>query len=79
MKPINYQTTIFSNSPLKGFYKYKDLYQIFPPKKQNELFQHDNPLVIEIKFDKEIYPERSDTLWHRDVWEKERFEFIKGR
>ncbi len=77
--PITEQATIFSNSPLKGVYKYNDLFQIFPPKKQNELFQHDHPLVIEIKLDKEIYPERTDTLWHRDVWEKERFEFIKKK
>lgn len=79
ISPITEQTTIFSNSPLKGFYKYRNLFQIFPPKKQNELFQHDHPLVIEIKFQKEIYPEHSDILWHRDVWEKERFEYIKRR
>ena len=79
MTLITNQTIIFSNSPLKGFYKYKDLFQIFPPKKQNELFQHDHPLVLEMQFDDEIYPIRSQNYWYRDDWEEERFEFIKRR
>ncbi len=73
------QTAVFSKSPLKGFYRYEDLFQILPPKKQNELFQHDHPLILEIRFDQRIYPERETNLWHRDVWEEKRFEFIKRR
>jgi hypothetical protein len=82
MKQLSFRTeqaTAFSHSPLKGFYRYKDLFQILPHKKQNESFQHDHPLIIEISFDEEVYPERSDNIWHRDIWEKERFEFIKRR
>ncbi len=79
MSEITNQATVLSNSPLKGFYKYGKFFQLLPPRKQNELFQHDHPLVIEIRFDEDIYPERSSTLWHRDVWEQERFEFIRRR
>lgn len=41
------QIQIFSYSRLKGFYRYKDLFQIIPPNVQNELYQHDNPLVLD--------------------------------
>lgn len=79
MHSITQQITVFSKSPLKGFYRYGDLFQIIPPTKQNGLYQHDHPMTVEIKFDQRIYPERKTNLWHRDVWEEERFEFIKRR
>lgn len=75
----SFQIQIFSNSCLKGYYRYKDLFQILPPKVQNELYQHDHPLVLELNYNQDIYPDRSDILWHRDVWEEARFEYIKKR
>ena len=72
------QVIIFTNAPLLGFFKYKDIFQIMPPHEQNESLQHDNPLVIEIKYDENIHPDRS-SIWYRDWWEKERYETIERK
>ena len=73
------QTTVLSKAPLKGAFKYAEIFQIYPFDEQNENYQHDHPLIIEIRLAQEVYPERSDEHWHRDIWEKERFEYIKRR
>lgn len=77
MKPIVQQTGLLSTQPLRGYYRYKDLFQIFPSATQNLSFQQDHPLILEICYFPEVWPHRDQLLWHRDFWERERFEYIR--
>lgn len=77
MTQIVQQIGLFSPQPLRGYYRYRDLFQIVPVAKQNELFQHDHPLILEISFFPEVWPNRYELLWYRDIWERERFEYIR--
>lgn len=77
MKPIAQQTGLLSAQPLRGYYRYRDLFQILPAAAQNQSFQHDHPLIIEICYFPDVWPHRDQLLWHRDLWERERFEYIR--
>ncbi|MBW8035640.1 MAG: hypothetical protein FVQ79_08425 [Planctomycetes bacterium] len=78
MKPIAQQTGLLSNFPLRGYYRYKDLFQILPAAAQNQSFQQDHPLILEILYFPDVWPHRDQLLWHRDLWERERFEYIQN-
>ena len=73
------QSTTLSNAPLKGFFAYKDIFQIFPHDVPDEPFHYDYPLTLEVKIDDDVYPDRTSNFWHRDVWEEERYENIRRR
>ena len=43
------------------------------------MYQHHHPLVLELSYDPAVWPDRTDVLWYRDIWERERFERIQSR
>ena len=77
MAEITKQVVIFTNSPVLGSFRFNDRFQIHPMPMEMPAFAYDYPLILEITFDPEVYPERTDEYWHRDLWEKERFERIR--
>ena len=78
MKSIAQQTGLFCTQPLRGYYRYRDLFQILPVAAQNETFQHDHPLILELCYCPDIWPHRDQLLWHRDWWERERYNYIRA-
>ena len=78
MKPIAQQISLLSNQPLRGYYRYRDLFQILPAAVKNQSFQHDHPLILEICYFPDVWPHRDQLLWHRDLWERERFKYIRN-
>lgn len=78
MKPIAQQISLLSSQPLRGYYHYRDLFQILPAAVQNKSFQHDHPLILEICYFPDVWPHRDQLLWHRDLWERERFDYIRN-
>ena len=81
MKSIAKQTGLLSARPLRGYYRYKDLFQILPVATKNEPPQlmHDSPLIVEICYCPDIWPHRDQLLWYRDLWERERYEYIQNQ
>lgn len=79
MKSIARQTGLLSARPLRGYYRYKDLFQILPLATKNEPPQlmHDSPLTVEICYCPDIWPHRDQLLWYRDLWERERLEYFR--
>ncbi|MCH8836573.1 MAG: hypothetical protein IIA60_02100 [Candidatus Marinimicrobia bacterium] len=78
MKSIAQQTGLLSNYPLRGYYRYNDLFQILPAATKNQSFQQDHPLILEISYFSDVWPHRNQLLWHRDLWERKRFEYIRN-
>ena len=80
MKSIAKQTGLLSTQPLRGYYRYKDLFQILPVATKNQPHQlrHDSPLIVEICYCPDIWPHRDQLLWYRDLWERERYEHFRN-
>ena len=69
------RTSLLSHTPLTGWYRYADLFQLIPappeaPRPQSSMGDH--PLILELRFDPRIPPDRSTDTWHRDQWERDR-------
>ena len=60
--------------PLRSWYRYNDIFQLLPAKKEKGNYQDHHPLVLELSYDPAVWPDRTDVLWYRDLWERERFE-----
>jgi len=71
-----YQTTLMCTFPLRGWYRYNDIFQLLPPTEENESYQHHHPIVLELSYNPAVWPDRTDVLWYRDLWEHKRFEHI---
>lgn len=66
---------ILSRSPLKGFYRFGDVFQLTPAPEswpRPPYIMGDYPLILELQHDPRIAPEREEDYWHRDVWERAR-------
>lgn len=68
---------LFSYTPLKGWYRYREAFQIVPvppdaPKPPKAMGHY--PFILELSHDPCVYPDRDTIYWHRDIWEQERFE-----
>ena len=69
------RTSLLSHTPLTGWYRYADLFQLIPappeaPRPPSQM--GDYPLILELRFDPRIPPDRSTDTWHRDQWERDR-------
>lgn len=66
---------LFSRVPLKGSYRYRDLFQLLPvpaDAPRPPTIMGDYPLQVELKYDPGVSQERTTDLWHRDLWERKR-------
>lgn len=79
----HYNTTLLSFVPLTGWYRYQNLFQIVPASPNDPRPPYDEsghyPLQLEVSYDPQVWPERKSIVWHRDVWEHDRYEFIKNK
>ncbi len=71
------RTSLLSHTPLTGWYRYADLFQLIPapleaPRPPSSIGHH--PLILELRFDPRIPPDRNTDSWHRDQWERDRDE-----
>ena len=70
-------TSLLSHTPLLGWYRYSDLFQLRPPSPEAPRPPYamgDHPLILELRVDLRIPPDRSTDRWHRDQWERDRDE-----
>ncbi len=66
---------LFSRSPLKGYFRFGDVFQVMPAPDswpRPPFAMGDYPLILELRYDPELAPEREKDYWHRDVWERAR-------
>lgn len=66
---------LFSKTPLKGYYRFGDIFQLAPapesaPRPPDPMADH--PLILEFRYDTRIACDREEDFWHRDVWERKR-------
>jgi len=74
------RSIILSEMPLRGWYRYKNEFQIIPisseaPKPPPFISSH-YPLILEYSYEPEVWPNRKSIFWHRDLWEHERYEYM---
>ncbi len=72
-----HKTIFMCGFPLRGWYRYNDIFQLLPPIKETESYQAHHPLVVELSYNPTVWPDQTDMLWYRDLWEQERFEYIE--
>jgi hypothetical protein len=78
----HYNATLLSFVPLVGWYRYRNLFQLVPASHKDPRPPYEEghyPLQLEVSYDPQVWPERKSIVWHHDVWEHERYEFIKNK
>ena len=78
----HYKATLLSFVPLVGWYRYQNLFQLVPasPNDPRPPYEEGHyPLQLEVFYDPQVWPERKSNVWHRDLWEHDRYESIKNR
>ena len=66
---------MFSRAPLKGYYRFGDIFQLTPapdnwPRPPTIMGHY--PLILELRYDPKIAPDRATDLWRRDLFERDR-------
>ena len=79
MEQIAQQTGVLSSHRMGGQYRYKNLFQILPSVFKAEMLGQDHPLILEICFNPDVWPYRDESMWLRDLWEQERYEYIQSQ
>lgn len=79
MKLTVQQTGLFSYRKLNGYYRYKDLFQLLPVDSSENNPFITFPLLLEIKYCPNIWPDNNNLYWYRDIFEKERFQTIQNK
>ncbi len=60
----------------------QNLFQLVPASPENPKPPYEEghyPLQLEVSYDPQVWPERTSIVWHRDLWERDRYEFIKNK
>lgn len=66
---------VFSKAPLKGYYRFGDLFQLTPAPDswlRPPTIMGDYPLILELRYDPKIAPDRENDYWRRDLFERDR-------
>ena len=66
---------VFSRAPLKGYYRFGDIFQLTPAPDnwhRPPTIMGDYPLILELSYDPKIAPDRESDLWRRDLFERDR-------
>ena len=71
--------SLLSHTPLTGWFRYVDLFQLMPaplgaPRPPSPMGDH--PLILELRADPRIPPDRETDSWHRDLFERERLKVL---
>ena len=66
---------VFSKAPLKGYYRFGDVFQLTPAPDnwlRPPTIMGDYPLILELRYDPKIAPDRESDHWRRDLFERDR-------
>ena len=66
---------LFSKAPLKGFYRFGDVFQLTPAPDswpRPPVIMGDYPLILELRHDPKIALDRESDHWRRDLFERDR-------
>ena len=75
-----FQTSLLSHTPLTGSYRYADLFQLIAPPPEAPRPPYaigHHPVLLELRVDPRIPPDRKTDRWHRDQWERDRDEKLR--
>ena len=76
MANVSRQFGVLASHRLEGTYRFKDKFQLLPSAFESKMVLQDHPLILEVCFDSEAWPNRPNDGWYRDQLEQERYEHL---